>query len=73
MRGKFELTCELTAPAGREIRVVYGGHVLGLKADLKNLERSQTRPADARRRHHAAHGEGGRMVYAASWPWTAAG
>ncbi len=41
MRGKFELTCELTAPAGREIRVVYGGQVLGLKADFKNLERSQ--------------------------------
>ncbi len=41
LRGKFELTCELTAPAGREVRVDYGGQVLGLKADLKNLERSQ--------------------------------
>jgi hypothetical protein len=41
LRGKFELACELTATAGREVRVVYGGQVLGLKADLKNLERSQ--------------------------------
>ncbi len=41
MRGKFDFSCELTAPAGREIRVAYGGHVLGLKADKKHLERSQ--------------------------------
>ncbi len=41
LRGKFEVDCELTAPAGREIRLVYGGQVFGLKADLKNLERAQ--------------------------------
>ena len=31
------------------------------------------RPPDARRRHHSAHREGGRMVRAAGSPWTAAG
>ncbi|MHB1556493.1 MAG: DUF1583 domain-containing protein [Isosphaeraceae bacterium] len=41
MRGKFEVNCELTAPKGREIRLVYGGQVFGLKPDGKSLERGQ--------------------------------
>jgi tetratricopeptide (TPR) repeat protein len=41
LRGTFAFDCELTAPAGREIRVVYAGQVLGLKADGKHLERGQ--------------------------------
>jgi hypothetical protein len=39
LRGDFQLDCELTAPAGREIRVAYAGLVLGLQADRKRLER----------------------------------
>src|SRR5262249_37671684 len=41
LRGDFQLDCELTVSAGREIRVAYGGLVLGPRADLKHLERSQ--------------------------------
>lgn len=41
LRGKFEVHCELTAPAGREIRLVHGGQVFGLKPDGRNLERGQ--------------------------------
>ncbi len=40
LRGDFRLDCELTSPAGREIRVAYAGLVLGMKPDLKHLERS---------------------------------
>jgi hypothetical protein len=41
IRGPFAFDCELTAPAGREIRVVYGGQIIGIRADGKHLERSQ--------------------------------
>ena len=40
MRGEFQIDCELTSSAGREIRVAYAGLALGIKSELKHLERS---------------------------------
>ena len=40
LRGDFQLDCELTSAASREIGVAYAGLVLGIKADLKHVERS---------------------------------
>jgi hypothetical protein len=41
IRGDFAVDCEVTASAGREIRLVYGGQILGLRSDGKHLVRSQ--------------------------------
>jgi hypothetical protein len=41
LRGDFQLDGELTSSPGREIRVVYSGVGVGLKADLKHVERIQ--------------------------------
>ena len=61
--------------AGRAVRSASptAARSLGLKADLKHLERSQIGRPDARRRHHSAHREGGRLVRAAAGRRTAAG
>ncbi|MGP0063330.1 MAG: DUF1583 domain-containing protein [Isosphaeraceae bacterium] len=40
LRGDFQVDCELTSAAGREIGVAYAGLVLGPRADRKYLERS---------------------------------
>jgi len=39
LRGEFQFDCELTSFDWREIRVSYGGLTVGLKYDLKHLER----------------------------------
>ncbi len=39
LRGEFQFDCKLTSFDWREIRVSYGGSTVGLKYDLKHIER----------------------------------
>jgi hypothetical protein len=40
IRGEFQVDCELSAGAGRTIRLGYGGTIVGLSRDGKHVERS---------------------------------
>ena len=63
LRGDFQLDCELTSSAGRQIQVVYGGLAVGPKLDLKSpgSDRSLGRPLSDLTRQSAAR-EAGRLV-----------